>query len=54
MCGGDDRIGALNKKVVHGDYLKVLMQNAVCFNFDYLFYWRLVGSVGRVPDYCAG
>ena len=23
MCGGDDRIGALNKKVGHGDQLKV-------------------------------
>ena len=23
VCGGDDRIGALNKKVGHGDQLKV-------------------------------
>lgn len=24
VCGGDDRIGALNKKIGHGDQLKVL------------------------------
>ena len=24
MCGGDDRIGALNKKVSHGDEFKVI------------------------------
>lgn len=32
VCGGDDRIGALNKKVGHGDQLKVCF--SVCYRIE--------------------
>ncbi|XP_027043429.1 hydroxyacylglutathione hydrolase, mitochondrial-like isoform X1 [Pocillopora damicornis] len=30
VCGGDDRIGALNKKVIHGDQLKIGSLDVKC------------------------
>ena len=33
VCGGDDRIGALNKKVGHGDQLKVCFFKTEFGNF---------------------
>ena len=36
VCGGDDRIGALNQKVGHGDQLKVQL---LSFSNDTFLWW---------------
>lgn len=33
VCGGDDRIGALNKKVRHGDKLKVWFKTKLLLTY---------------------